>query len=153
MESIRQLLHEWERWSAELLESHLSYPVLAYFRSHHENESWLAALTAMLDTCAFAIAAFEGPCKRQARLTFSIARHSVQDLSLVLHCPPVVAPNRLPPEKLMSLCSLMEDRGMILKEFAEIESTMKELCARYEPQVAGLSRRFVLPLPPWVIEE
>lgn len=49
MESLQQLFQEWERWSAELLEIHLSYPVLAYFRSQHDNQSWLGALTAMLD--------------------------------------------------------------------------------------------------------
>jgi len=52
LEQLRQLLHEWEFWSAELLESHLSYPVLAYFRSQHDNQSWLAALTTILDTAA-----------------------------------------------------------------------------------------------------
>jgi hypothetical protein len=35
MPELGQLLYDWERWSAELLESHLSYPVLAYFRSQH----------------------------------------------------------------------------------------------------------------------
>ena len=61
MEALRQLLHEWERWSAELLEGHLSYPVLAYFRSQHDNQSWLAALTAILDTCAWPWPAWKGP--------------------------------------------------------------------------------------------
>src|SRR5262249_53222577 len=56
LESLQQLLHDWERWSAELLESHLSYPVLAYFRSQHNNQSWLSALTTMLDTSALVIA-------------------------------------------------------------------------------------------------
>src|SRR5437764_5392409 len=52
MGEFTRLLQEWEQWSAELLESHLSYPVLAYFRSQHDNQSWLAALTAVLDVCA-----------------------------------------------------------------------------------------------------
>src|SRR5207237_406885 len=46
---IEQALHEWERWSAALLESHMSYPVLGYFRSQHDHQSWVAALTAVLD--------------------------------------------------------------------------------------------------------
>ena len=49
------LLAEWERWSAELLESHLSFPVLSYYRSQHDNQSWLAALTAMLDASALLV--------------------------------------------------------------------------------------------------
>ena len=50
IEALQKFLHEWERWSAELLESHLSYPVLVYFRSQHDNQSWLAALRSMLTT-------------------------------------------------------------------------------------------------------
>ena len=55
------MLAEWERWAAELLESHLSYPLLSYYRSQHDNQSWVAALTMMLDTSAFLIAGIDGP--------------------------------------------------------------------------------------------
>ena len=55
MESLDQLLRDWENWAADLLESHLSYPVLAFFRSQHDNQSWIAALTAILDACALVI--------------------------------------------------------------------------------------------------
>jgi hypothetical protein len=88
MEDLRQLFHEWERWSADLLESHLSYPVLAYFRSHHDNQSWLGALTAILDASAFTIVCLEGSCERQAKLTFAITRHTIVDLAQVFNCPP-----------------------------------------------------------------
>ncbi|HKI38739.1 MAG TPA: potassium channel family protein, partial [Gemmataceae bacterium] len=54
------LLAEWERWAAELLESHLSYPVLSFYRSQHDNQSWVAALTAILDTSALLIAGGDG---------------------------------------------------------------------------------------------
>ena len=60
MRELEQLLYDWERWSAELLESHLSYPVLAYFRSQHTNQSWLAAVTVILDTCTLVMAGVNG---------------------------------------------------------------------------------------------
>src|SRR5512136_2338242 len=104
IDSLTQLLHEWERWSAELLESHLSYPVLVYFRSQHDNQSWLAALTAVLDTCSFVMSSLEGTCARQAQLTFAMARHAVVDLSLVLHTAPrKLAIDRLPAADLAAL--------------------------------------------------
>src|SRR4029079_15612863 len=56
-----ELLNNWERWAAEVLEGHISYPVLLYFRSQHDNQSWLATLTTILDTCALMIHAVEGP--------------------------------------------------------------------------------------------
>ena len=39
------ILRDWERWCAELLSSHISYPALVFFRSQHNNQSWLGALT------------------------------------------------------------------------------------------------------------
>src|ERR1700729_854108 len=75
IDALQVLLRDWERWSAELLESHISYPVVSYFRSQHSNESWLGALTAILDTSAFLIASVDNACSRQARLTFAMCRH------------------------------------------------------------------------------
>ena len=55
-----RLLNDWERWSAEVLESHISFPVLAFYRSQHDNQSWVAALTTVLDTCALVITGVDG---------------------------------------------------------------------------------------------
>src|SRR5262249_61031073 len=88
--SVTGLLETWERWAAELLESHLSYPVLAYFRSQHEHESWLSALTSILDLSSLVLAGVEGVSTWQARRTFAISRHAVVDLAQVLHIPPHV---------------------------------------------------------------
>src|SRR6201997_582630 len=94
------LLVEWERWSAELLESHISYPLLCYFRSQHSNQSWISALTSILDTSALLIAGVRGHEARQAQLTFAMARHAVVDLAQIFSLSPVKdAPNRLPPER------------------------------------------------------
>ena len=80
---LSMLLVEWERWSAELLESHISYPLLCYFRSQHTNQSWISALTAMLDASALLIAGVRGHEARQAQLTFAMARHAVVDLAQI----------------------------------------------------------------------
>jgi hypothetical protein len=153
-EALRQLLHEWERWSAEFLEGHLSYPVLAYFRSQHDNQSWLAALTAILDTCALIMAGLEGACERQAELTFAMARHAVIDLSLVFRTTPH-EPNhdRLPPEKLAELRILLTDSGQNLREGDAVDEKLRELRTLYEPYVYALSTHFQVSLPPWIADE
>src|SRR5437867_10284010 len=74
---IRGFFRDWERWSAELLESHVSFPVLSYFRSQHDNQSWVAALTTILDVCAVVVARIEERPMPTARLTVEIARHAV----------------------------------------------------------------------------
>jgi len=87
MASIDPLLVDWERWAAELLESHLSYPVLRFYRSQHDNQSWVGALTTILDTSAILIAAVDEPDGHQARLTFAMARHAAVDMGLVSQLP------------------------------------------------------------------
>ncbi len=94
-EALNLLLVEWERWSAELLESHISYPLLCYFRSQHSNQSWLAALTAVLDLCALMIAGVHDHAARQAQLTFAMARHAMVDLTQVFSQAPLM--DREPP--------------------------------------------------------
>jgi hypothetical protein len=153
MEALRQLLYEWERWSAEFLEGHLSYPVLAYFRSQHDNESWLAALTAILDTCALVMVGVEGACARQAELTFAMARHALVDLSLVFRTRRrKVVHDRLPPEKLLELRATLAASGIMLKEDGA-ESRLTELRGTYEPHVEALASYFHLYVPPWISAE
>ncbi len=151
--SLTQLLHEWERWSAELLESHLSYPVLVYFRSQHDNQSWLAALTAVLDTCSFIISSTVGDSVRQAQLTFAMARHVVVDLALVLHTPPrEPETDRLPAADLAALQALLKGEGLRLQEGADVDRRLNELRRSYEPYVYALSKRLRLSVPPWISE-
>jgi hypothetical protein len=154
MEALRELLQGWERWSAELLEGHLSYPVLAYFRSQHDNQSWLAALTAILDTCALVIAGLEGACERQAELTFAMARHAVVDLSLVFRTKPSEPkPERLSKEKLAELRVLLAGSGLKLREGEAIDRKLTELRRLYEPYVHALGTYFRFRIPPWVAQE
>jgi hypothetical protein len=151
LEALRQLLHEWERWSAELLESHLSYPVLAYFRSQHDNQSWIAALTTILDTCALVMVGVEGACERQAELTFAMARHAVADLSLVFLTPPQESKrDRLPPAALAELRASLAAAGLRLNEGENADERLAELRRMYEPHINALARRLHMTVPPWL---
>ncbi len=153
-EALRELLHEWERWSAELLEGHLSYPVLAYFRSQHDNQLWLAALTAILDTCALIIAGLDGVCERQAELTFAIARHAVIDLSLVFRTDPFEpSRDRLPQERLDKLRAILAGNGQKLREGNTVDRKLHELRQMYEPYVNALAIYFQVILPPWIADD
>ena len=151
VDELRQHLYEWERWSAELLESHLSYPVLALFRSHHENQSWLGSLTAILDTCAFALASLEGVCKDQAKFTFAMTRHAIVDIAQIFNCPPVHPEhNRLPKAELEHLCSVLSGAGLKLEEADVLEKELSELRTMYEPYVHALSKYLHITIPPWI---
>jgi hypothetical protein len=150
-EALGELLKEWELWSAELLESHLSYPVLAYFRSQHDNQSWIGALTAILDACAITIAGIEGACGKQAELTFAIARHAVADLCQVFSATPrAPQTDRLPKETLQKLRSKLAEHGATLSATPETEQKLVELRRMYEPYVNALAIHLSQSLPPWI---
>jgi Ion channel len=152
LEVLHQLLYDWERWSAEFHESHLSYPLLAYFRSQHEKQSWLAALTSILDTCAFVMAGLEDACECQAELTFAIAKHAIVDLSLVFRCPLwKIEGNRFSLSELTYLHSTLTGGGLVLRQVNDMEKRLAELRLQYEPYIYSLARRFRLIVPPWIL--
>jgi hypothetical protein len=149
LEDIDNLLRDWELWSAELLESHLSYPVLAYFRSQHDNQSWLAALTAILDASALVMAGVKGQPSSQARLTFAMARHTVVDLCQVFNTEPdLQRSDRLHPADLQRLHAALRAAGL------EPDDPDGQRLARfrrmYEPYVEALARHLQMDLPPWI---
>jgi len=145
-------LRDWERWSAELLESHLSYPVLAYYRSQHTNQSWLAALTTILDTTALVMVGVEGISAHQAQLTFAIARHAVVDLAHVFNTKPHMPHHdRLPPAELARMRSNLRVRGIVLQDGGAVAERLDKLRAMYEPYVHALSEHLLMPLPQWEI--
>ena len=150
--ALAELLKEWERWAADVLESHLSYPPLGYFRSQHYNESWVAALTTILDASALVIVGLEGWCVRQAELTFAMARHAVVDLAQVYSTPPRRPEERLATAQLARLRERLAGGGLALKARSDFEERLTELRRMYEPYVEALSGHLALPLPPWVRE-
>ncbi len=149
--AMNELLREWEIWSADLLETYISYPVLAYFRSQHDNQSWLAALTTILDVCAVAISGIDGLAPWQARLTFAMARHTVVDLAQIVNAPPLTpVPDRLPPEDFDRFRAILEAAGIARCNTAEFETKLAQARRLYEPYVFALSRRFMLAPANWM---
>ncbi|HTW94108.1 MAG TPA: potassium channel family protein [Tepidisphaeraceae bacterium] len=149
---VNQFLIEWEAWCAELLESHLSFPVLTYFRSQHDNQSWLAALTAILDTCAVLMSEIAEFNPYRAQLAFAMARHAAVDLSLIFNAPPEHGDaDRLTTEKRHDLERALRDAGLQLHQ-EDAGDKLSELRGMYEPFLHAMARRFMLTLPPLLPE-
>ena len=149
--ALRELLKEWELWCAELMESHLSYPVLAFFRSQHDNQSWIASLTAILDACALIMVGIEGACERQAELTFAIARHAVVDLSQVFNTSPKeLSADRLPHAELQHIRDVLAQHGLKLHDDAAADQRLADLRRMYEPYIYALANYLSQSLPPWI---
>jgi hypothetical protein len=145
-----EVLRDWERWSADLLESQISYPVLAFFRSQHSNQSWLGALTTMLDVSSLVLTGIEGVHPGQAKLTFAMARHAAVDLAQVVNARYDAAwPDRLPEEEFERLRSALEEVGLRLKTDETARAKLSQLRGMYEPYVHSTARNLMLTLPPW----
>ena len=145
-----RLLYNWERWAAELMESHLSYPVLCYYRSQHNNQSWLAALTAVLDASALVMVGVDGTSKRQGQLTFAMARHAVVDLAQIFNTPPrEVQIDRLSKDENDRLRTFLSAAGVKLAVGDEADAKLSELRRMYEPYVESLAQYLLVTLPVW----
>jgi hypothetical protein len=148
--ALELILVEWERWSAELLETHISYPQLCFFRSQHDNQSWLGALVVMLDTTAVLLATVQGEAAHQAQQTFIMARHAIIDLTHVFSLEIAPAPvDRFPPEAVTHACQQLQTAGYCLCDQRGAVERLRELRAMYEPYAFALSRLLMQPLPPF----
>ncbi|MGD0443793.1 MAG: potassium channel family protein [Edaphobacter sp.] len=155
-EELITLLAEWERWSAEILESHISYPILCYYRSQHDTQSWLSALVAILDTCALLISVVEGVSSRQAQLTFVMARHALIDIGDVFNVKKSRAwqdqgvIDRLPTKDFYHLCEALGENHLQMCGDPAAARRLNTIRALYEPNAIALSAYLRMPLPVWV---
>lgn len=154
LDRIDDWLHEWELWAAELIESHSSYPMLSFYRSQHENQSWLASLAVTLDSCALLIGGVEGIPFLQAGATFAVARRVLVEMSRSLDIAParLGAVQRLSPQAFTRLERALAALGPRWKGGRDAEERIAGLRATYEPLLAGLSSYLLLPLPDWLTD-
>lgn len=152
-EGLADLFKELERWSAGSLESFLSYPILAYYRSQHDKLTWLATLATALDACALISLAEPGsvskPLRSQAAHTYAIARHLIVDLAYIIGAAPVHSPRGdLEQDLIASLGERLSTAESFLRLSGDVEGRFAAVREEYEPYLAGLSRHLLVPLPP-----
>jgi hypothetical protein len=150
LDRIHVLLANWEFASAQMQETHISYPVLMYYRSHHDNQSWVASITAVADTCALILVGIEGIDRWQAQLTFTMLRHTLVDLVAVANQVPAADyDDRLPKQELDALRDYLDEAGVHCSRSPEADEQLRQLRAMYEPYLSSLSAYLVLPVTPW----
>ena len=154
--ALNDYLRGWEVWSAELMETHLSYPILGYFRSQHVNQNWLSALCTILDASALAVAAAPAGTVEDARFTFAISRHAIADLAYTFRVRPhaATAVDRLPPADFDALIAAVAATGVRFGDSTEvIRERLARFRALYEPHAEAIAGRVALRLPPWLAPE
>src|SRR5262245_40362621 len=149
LNALDPFLRDWEYWCSEVLESHISYPTVAFFRSQHQRQSWVSALAAILDPSALISVAIDGLPTWQAHATFAIARHTAVDLAQVPHARPDPTPDRLLPSELELLRRQLESVGLKLERSAAADRQLSEMRRSYEPYILGLAETLLMSAAHW----
>lgn len=148
-ELLDRTFEQWKEWSADVLDSHLAYPVLNYFRSSHDNESWVSALGAVLDAATLLITAVDGERTGSAKLMFQVGTHLVEDLSHVFgfqheHLPGVER------EEFEAACRRLESAGYRLKPLDEAWDRFADLRSDYAVPLNQMAGYFAIPPAQWI---
>jgi hypothetical protein len=86
-EELPDFYRQWERWEADLAESHSSYPILLRLRSPHPKASWLIALLAVLDSAALWSAVAPDDLPLQGRLCLAMGFRCLRQLASTVGIP------------------------------------------------------------------
>lgn len=144
------LLLEAQRWTAQIMESHLAYPVLAYFRSSHDYQSWVGTLGTLLDASTLLMTTVEGVPSGEARIFYNLGRHATHDLARHLAILPENVTPGLERGEFETACNRLarsgyrlHDRDAAWERFATMRST-------YAPHINALARFFEIPPLQWI---
>jgi hypothetical protein len=154
---VERTLREAEQWATEMMETHLAYPLLAYYRSQHIGQNWLSALTAIVDASAVVLAAVDDTTgadeRRAADLTYRVGRHALADLAHQLADGRTGPAREFADEDAEALRGMLEADGLPLVTVGECRAELVRLRAEYESNAIALSAQLALRLPPWRPDE
>jgi hypothetical protein len=130
---------DWEIWTAEVLESHCSYPMLALFRSQHPGQSWITALGVVTDAAALACAAIVGADVREPYFLYRRGRRAVGDIAAALNIPEEPADTSAMSRELVGIAwTGLNELGLQLRDLDETWRRLKELREPYGTRLQQL---------------
>jgi hypothetical protein len=140
---------DWEKWAAEVLDSHLAYPLLAYFRSSHDNESWISALGAVLDSTTLLLTTVVDGPRGPGKMLFSIGLHLVEDLGRFFRVP---GDHDIGVERYEfdQARDRLAAAGWKLVGAEESWLAFSRLRVQYASQLNGMAKWFAIPPTQWI---
>jgi hypothetical protein len=148
VERLPELFLEWERWAAEVLDSHVAYPLLAFFRSSHDNLSWISALGTMLDTASLVLTTIDGVPRGEAKLFKRVGTHLVEDVSnLGFRAGEATSLDR---SSFDAACDRLEEAGYTLVPRDEVWPAFEAARATYALRLEAMARYLATPATSWL---
>lgn len=140
----------WRTWAAQVLESHLAFPVLVYFRSSHDNEAWLNSFGAVMDAANLVLTALDGGGPRgEATMFFKLGKHLVDDIGYYFRFRRMRQPG-LEKWELGQALERLRAAGYAVRPLDEVWPAFAARRLQYVPLLAHLSRYLAIPPAPWI---
>ncbi len=146
--SLPELFAEWERWVADVLETHMSYPILVLFRSPHDNTSWVTSLGSVLDAATLMLTSVEGEPDERAKLLYGTAVHAVEDLYYYLRLTEREAV--IQRDEFEDVLDDMKDDGFAIRPLDDAFARFTEKRAKYAPRLDALAVLLAAPPGLWI---
>jgi hypothetical protein len=146
--SLPQLFAEWERWVADVLETHMSYPLLALFRSPHDNTSWVTALGSVLDAATLLITSVDDEPDERAKLLYGTGVHAVEDLFFYFRLTEREA--AIQRDEFEDVLQDMKDDGFSVRPVDEAFASFTAKRATYAPRLDAIAVLLVAPPALWI---
>lgn len=139
----------WQAWSADVLETHLAYPILFYFRSSHDNEAWSNSFGAVMDAATLLLSVVEGGPHGQARLMYKIGDHFITDMwrNLGFHVEQLSVVERGEFEE---AADRLERAGYTLRDRDAGWAEFDALRSHYGDWLNRVSRSLAVTPAPWI---
>jgi hypothetical protein len=149
VDDLPRVFADWQAWAAEILDSHLAYPILAYFRSSHDNDSWISSLGAVMDAATLVLTTIEGGPYGWAKLYRAVGGHCLEDLVIAfrLQVEPGVGLER---EEFDEARHRLEQAGYTLHDPDESWAHFARLRSEYAGRVNALALYWAMPPAQWI---
>lgn len=148
-DSLPPLMRSAQSWCALIMETHLAYPVLAYFRSSHDYQSWVGTLGTLLDAATLLSTTVQGEAG-EARILYDIARHASRDLAHYFRFPVGGKEPGLTREEFDNACDTLEHAGYRLHDRSVAWERFAELRGAYASNINALAHFFSIPPLQWI---
>jgi hypothetical protein len=142
------LFRRWEEWTAEVLDTHVAYPLLGYFRSSHDNVSWISALGAVLDAAALVLTTIRDVPRGHATITRRVGTHLVEDISRNLALSAAESP--VDDGQFAQVYRRLGKAGYELEPEAEAWRAFGRARASYAGRLQALADYWATPATAWV---
>ena len=148
VDELPDLFREWEDWAVEVLDSHIAYPLLAFFRSSHDNLSWICALGTVLDAASLVLTTIDGPPRGQAKLFKRVGTHLVEDIYYLGFQTGDPVP--LDRSDFEAACYRLQEAGYTLEPQDEAWRAFEAARATYAPRLEVMARYLAMPATQWL---